>query len=123
MKPAENYILNQTEPFRGILLHVQMVIEHTIPEVELKYKYKVPFYYIKGRPFCYLNKSKNYVDIGFWNGAHLTLHTELMVTAGRKVMKSLRYTSLEEIQDSILKEVLLDAFSVQDKKFWKNNTE
>ncbi|WP_291864779.1 DUF1801 domain-containing protein [Maribacter sp.] len=119
MNPAENYILQQTEPFRSILLHVQMIIEHTISDVELKYKYKVPFYYVNGRPFCYLNKSKNYVDIGFWNGGHLTVHTELMVTAGRKVMKSLRYTTLEEIQDTILKEVLLDAYQVKDKKFWK----
>lgn len=119
MNPAENYILSQEEPFRNILLHVQMIIEHTIPDVELKYKYKIPFYYINGRPFCYLNKSKNYVDIGFWNAAHLTAHTEFLVAAGRKIMKSLRYTTLEEIQDTILKEVLLDAYLVRNKKFWK----
>lgn len=45
MNPAEHYILNQEEPFRSILLQIQVVIENTIP-VALKYKYRIPFYYI-----------------------------------------------------------------------------
>lgn len=119
MNPAEAYIINQPEPFRGMLLHLQLVIEKTIPEVDLKYKYRIPFYYIGGKPYCYLNQSKDYVDVGFWNAAHLTKNLEFMTTAGRKMMKSLRYRSLEEINDEILVEVLLDAYSVCDKKFYK----
>jgi len=119
MNPAENYILNQVKPFRSILLHLQSVIELTIPEVDLKYKYRIPFFYIEGRPFCYLNQSKDYVDVGFWNAANLTVHKELMVTEGRKVMRSLRYKSLEEIDHTILTEVLLNAYQVKDKKFYK----
>lgn len=119
MNPAENYILSQPEPYRSILLHLQSVIEQSVPEVDLKYKYKIPFYYIQGKPFCYLNQSKNYVDLGFWKAAHLSVHTEYMTTAGRKVMRSLRYTSLEEIDHNILVEVLKDAYSIKDVKFWK----
>ncbi|MEP0132383.1 MAG: DUF1801 domain-containing protein [Eudoraea sp.] len=119
MNPAENYILSQPEPYRSILLHLQSVIEQTVPEVDLKFKYKIPFYYLQGRPYCYLNQSKNYVDLGFWNAAHLTVHLEHMTTAGRKIMRSLRYTSLEEIDHTILKEVLKDAYKVKDQKFWK----
>ncbi len=118
MNPAEDYLLNQPEPFRSMLLHLQSVIALTIPEVDLKYKYRIPFYYIKGRPFCYLNQSKNYVDVGFWHAKHLTLHLDKMTTADRKMMKSIRYTSLDEIDDKILVEVLQDAFSVRGKKFW-----
>ncbi|MEL6917616.1 MAG: DUF1801 domain-containing protein [Bacteroidota bacterium] len=120
MNPAEDYILNKSEPFRSILLHLQSVIEHSIPQVDLKYKYKIPFYYINGRPFCYLNQSKDYVDLGFWNAAHLTVHLEHMTTAGRKIMRSLRYRSLEEINDTVLKAILQDAYQVSDKKFWKS---
>ncbi len=119
MNPAEEYILGQLEPFRRILLHVQLVIEQTIPGLDLKFKYRVPFYYCKGKPFCYLNQSKNYVDLGFWHAAHLTVHEDHLTTKGRKIMKSLRYTSFEEINDQILIEVLQDAYSVRDKKFWK----
>ncbi|QCX00991.1 DUF1801 domain-containing protein [Aggregatimonas sangjinii] len=121
MNPAENYILNQPEPFRSILLHLQSVIELTVPGVDLKYKYRIPFYYIDGRPFCYLNQSQDYVDIGFWNAAHLSVHLELMHTKGRKVMKSLRYKSLEEVNNDILIAVLNDAYAVRDKKFYNGN--
>ncbi|MCM4165097.1 MULTISPECIES: DUF1801 domain-containing protein [unclassified Arenibacter] len=119
MNPAEVYILNQSEPFKSILLYLQTVIEGTVPEVELKYKYKLPFYYLNGRPYCYLHQSKDYVDLGFWNAAHLTVQLEQMNTEGRKMMRSLRYRSLEEIDVAILREVLEDAYSVKDKKFWK----
>ena len=119
MNPAEAYILDQPEPYRSILLHLQSVIEHTVPGVDLKYKYKIPFYYVEGRPYCYLNHTKNYVDLGFWNAAHLTVHLEHMTTAGRKMMRSIRYTGLEEINDTILVEVLKDAYAVRDKKFYK----
>ena len=119
MNPAENYILSQPEPFRSILLHLQSVIEQTVPEVDLKFKYKIPFYYLQGRPYCYLNHSKNYVDLGFWNAAHLTINLEHMTTAGRKMMRSLRYTSLEEIDHTILEELLKEAYRVKDEKFWK----
>ena len=119
MNPAEEYIVKQPEPYRSILMHLQLVIEYTITDVELKYKYKIPFYYINGKPFCYLNQSKDYVDVGFWSAAHLTKHVDLLVTENRKVMKSLRYTSLEAIIDEILIDVLQDAYSVRKNKFYK----
>lgn len=121
MNPAEDYILNQPEPFRSMLLHLQVIIERTLPEVDLKYKYRIPFYYVEGSPCCYLNvaKHKDYIDVGFWNAAHLTVHLEHMTTAKRKVMKSLRYKTLEDINDKILIEVLQNAYEVRDKKFFK----
>lgn len=119
MNPAEEYMFNQPEPFRGILLYLKATIEGAIPDAELKHKYNLPFYYINGRPYCYLNQSKDYVDLGFWNAAHLTIHLEQMNTEGRKMMRSLRYRSLEDIDATVLLEVLEDAYSVKDKKFWK----
>lgn len=119
MNPAENFILNQPEPYRSMLLHLKMVIEHTIPDAELKFKWRVPFYYVGKRPVCYLNKSKDYVDVGFWNATHFTMYLEHMTTAGRKMIKSLRYKSSEEINDEILIEILQEAYAIRDKKFWK----
>lgn len=123
MNPSESYILDQKEPFKSILLQLQVLIETTIPEVELKFKYRIPFYYLDGKPFCYLNvpKKKAYVDVGFWSSAHLTVHQDKMVTEGRKVMKSLRYPSLDHLDAEVLIEVLQNALEVNHKGFWKNN--
>lgn len=121
MNPAEDYILSQIEPFRSILLHIKSVIEIVIPEVELKYKWRIPCFYVGKSPICYLNvpPKKDYVDVGFWNSAHLTQHLDKMVTEKRKVVKSLRYTTLEEIEDNILIAVLQDAYSVRNDGSYK----
>ncbi|RMA56747.1 DUF1801 domain-containing protein [Ulvibacter antarcticus] len=120
MNPAAHYILQQPEPQRAILLHLQLVIEAIVPEAVMLYKYKIPFYYIHGkRPFCYLNCTKGYVDLGFWNAAHLTKHTSEMISEGRKHMKSLRYLQLSDINDLVLTEVLSEAYLLKDKKYYK----
>lgn len=123
MNPAEEYILSQPEPFRSILLHLKAVIEAVVPDVDMKYKWSIPCFYSGKKPICYLNvvQKKGYVDVAFWNSAHLTKHIELMVTQDRKVVKSLRYTSLEEINDKVLTEVLQEAYTRRDKGFYKRD--
>ena len=114
MNPAEDYLLNQPEPYRSMLMHLQSLIEYTIPEAELKYKYKIPFYYIFGKPFCYFNSShkKQFVDVGFWKGDQIQIHKKHHVTENRKIMISLRYKSLKDIDDAIFIDVILEAKSL-----------
>ena len=107
MNPAEKYILDQVEPFKSILLQLQILIESTVPELELKYKWEVPYYYLDGSPFCFLNVSKGYVDVGMRVGSHLKDYYPFMVSENRKVMKSLRYYTLEDIDQNVLIEILL----------------
>jgi len=121
VNPAENYILNQPEPYRSILMHVQAVIEHTIPKAELKYKWRIPCYYIGKKPICYLNAShkKEFVDVAFWHSAHLGKYDAYLVSEKRKVVKSLRYISLEEIDDDILIAILKEVDSYKVDGFYK----
>ena len=121
MNPAEAYILDQEEPFKNILLHLQVLVETTVPTVDLRYKYRLPFYYLNGKPFCYFNVSRKrgYVDVGFWSSAHLTVHLDKMVTEKRKVMRSLRYFNLDEVDADVFMAVLRDAENVNHKGFWK----
>jgi len=119
MKPAEAYILKQDEPYRSILLHLQAIITCTFTEAELKYKWHLPCYYLDGRPICYLNQSKNYVDLGFWHAAHLTSHTQYLVADKRKVVRSLRYTSVEAIDDVVAIAVLKAVAEFKNTSFLK----
>lgn len=115
MNPAEAYILGQEEPYRTLLLHLQVLIEQSVPGATLRFRYRIPFYYLWGKPFCYLNKARDYVDLGFYRGTCLTRHTELMECRGRKTVKSLRYRRPEEIDPRVLIEVLSDAVEVQSR--------
>ena len=123
MKPAEEYILSQPEPFRSILLHIQILIETSFPEVELQLKLKIPFYYLDNKPFCYLNpsKKKGFVDVAFWVSAHLTKYNEYLVSENRKVVKSLRYFKLEDINEDVLLSVLDEAHQLKEKGFYKRD--
>ncbi|AQS95244.1 2-dehydro-3-deoxyphosphooctonate aldolase [Polaribacter sp. BM10] len=115
MKPAEEYILNQPEPFKTILLHLQILIEATFSEVDLQFKWKIPFYYLN------TSKKKGYVDVVFWVSAHLTKYNEYLISENRKVVKSLRYFKIEDINEEILLSVLKEAHSLKDKGFYKRN--
>jgi hypothetical protein len=119
VNPAAQYILNQHEPYRTILLQLQSLIAHAAPESTLKYRYRLPFYYLKGKPFCYLNCSKGFVDLGFMRGSWLQGNAEVLISKDRKVVKSLRYRTVEEIDVEVLLEVLQEAVAVQDKKNWR----
>ena len=55
-----------------------------------------------------------------WNAAHLTVHLDKLVADGRKVMKSLRYFHVDEIDGEVVVEVLREAISVNHKGFYKN---
>lgn len=113
MNPAESYILGAPEPYRNILVQLQMLILAEVPTAELRFKYRLPFFYVDNRPFCYMNQSRDYVDLGFARAAHLTRHLDIMVSEGRKVMRSLRYRSEEEIDAEVLADVLREAYSVR----------
>ncbi|WP_299012210.1 DUF1801 domain-containing protein [uncultured Polaribacter sp.] len=121
MKPAEAHILNQPEPFKNILLHLQILIERNFSDVDLQYKWKLPFYYLENKPFCYLNSSqkKGFVDVGFWLEEPLEKYNEHLITDNRKVVKSLRYFAIEDINETILLSVLDEAFKLKGNGFYK----
>ena len=108
MNPAEKYILECNEPYKAILLYLQAVVEGTLPALDLKYKYRIPFYYLNGKPFCYFNASykKEFVDVGFCKGNEIKIHQDQHVVEKRKKMISLRYKSLQEIDEHVLVDVL-----------------
>ncbi len=120
LNPAEAYILNQEEPFRSILLHLQVLISHTLPDADLLYKWRMPCYYNGKTPICYMNKTKDYVDVGFWHSAYISKTYEpYLISEKRKVVKSLRYASLDAIDDAIFIAILKEVDKHKTKSFYK----
>jgi hypothetical protein len=111
MKPAELYILNQPEKFQGIIYYVCGVIEKEFPEVDLLFKWKIPFYYFGKKPFCYINASdkKQMVDVAFFYGNQLKNNADYLNSEGRTLVKSLQYFTIESIPHEILLSVIQEA--------------
>ncbi len=101
-------------------MHLQVLVEHTLPEAKLLYKWRIPCYYIGKRPICYLNQTKDYVDVGIWHSVHLSKKwDQYLITENRKVVKSLRYKSLEDINDAIFISIMKELETLKDEGFYK----
>ena len=117
MNPAENYILSKPEPWRSMLIELQAIIKHTVPEVEEQFKWHLPFYSLNGRMFCFLNFRKRFVDVGFPWGVTVDMHTEHLVGGEkRKNLRSLRYYKPEDIDVIVLQDILLFLATAKTKK-------
>lgn len=94
------------------MLHIVAIVEHTLPEATLEYKWGIPYFYYKKKPFCYLNASHKhqFVDVGFAKGFQLkNQQKHLIADNGRNTIKSLRYYTLETIDNNVLVEVIEEA--------------
>jgi hypothetical protein len=117
MNPAESYILNRDEPYRSILLQLQSIIEAVAPQAKLKFKWRIPFYYHNNIPICYLNQSKDYVDLAFWHGDKLSEYGHHFVTTNRKAVTSLRYRKVDDIDDAVVVYVIEQQLKIDTNPF------
>ena len=103
-------------------MHLQVLVEHTLPEASLLYKWRIPCYYIGKRPICYLNQSKDYIDVGIWHSAHLSKKwDDYLVTEKRKVVKSLRYKTLDDVDNAIFISIMKELGTLKDEGFYKRS--
>lgn len=126
MKPVDDFILRQKEPYQSIMLYVRSVILRTLPNIEEKYNYGIPFYHYNQKPFIYLNilKKTNFVDVAFVKGIILKEQfPNLRDYNNRKNVRSLQYNQLESIDEEMLIEIIKAAASLTEKsrKAWKND--
>lgn len=120
MNPAEAHILKQPEPYKSILMHLQVLVQHTLPKANLMYKWRMPCYYLDKKPICYMHQSKDYVDVGFWHSAHLSDKWDnYLITEKRKVVKSLRYKTPEDIDDQVFISILKEVEGLKEKGFYR----
>ena len=123
MKPVDDYFLNQKEPFQSIMLYVRSVILNTLPEIEERYSYKIPFYNLGKKPMIYLNilKETSYVDVAFVQG--ILLENDFPVLKNdnkRKQVRSLQLKTIEELDQENFVELLQAAAKLlsESKRAW-----
>ena len=54
LREIDNYFLNQDEPAQSCLQALRNFVLNFHPEMEEAWRYRMPCYRIKKRPFCYL---------------------------------------------------------------------
>ena len=123
MKPVDEYFFHQKEPMQSIMLYVRSLLIKTIPEINERLAYGVPFYYLGKKPFCYLNvlKGTAFVDVAFVQGAMLEKDFEMLKDhQNRKLVRSVQIKNLEDFDEEAFVVLLKAAACLMDKskKAW-----
>lgn len=111
LTPLDNFYFQKEEPLKGCLLALRSVIlaldEHITPE----WKYKLPFFYYKGKMFCYLWIHKKYKKpyIGIVESKHID-HPDLLIEK-RARMKILLIDAEEDLPVEKINGILKQAIA------------
>ncbi|AOW21753.1 DUF1801 domain-containing protein [Urechidicola croceus] len=123
MNPVEQYLYSQNEPYQSIMLYVRIVIFKTLPKVEERFSYKIPFYYQDKKPMIYLNvlKGTNFVDVAFVQGCFLEKQFPILKDYNnRKQVRSIQIEKIEDLDELEFVNLLKSASQLLDKskKAW-----
>ncbi len=101
----DNFFLKIPEPQQSTLLFLRQFLIEEI-KLEESWKFNTPFYYYKGKWFCYLSysaKRKHEIYIGFVRGYQIEYPN--LVGEGRKQIKVYRINPEKDIDIRALKKI------------------
>lgn len=113
MDKIEAFILD-LPPAQAELVEFLHQLMLTFPEVTSKIRYKVPFYYHKSW-LCYINPiKKDSVEFVFTRGNELSNEQGLLAAKGRKQVRGVTFTKVEDIPMETLVEVIQEALLLDE---------
>jgi hypothetical protein len=115
MNASEKYIEDAPEKYRETLYVLREIILNSSPFIEEKIAYTVPFFKHFGM-LCYIAHGKRGVEVGFWRGNELSNEQGALTSDERKIVRSLVYQKVEDIDEQILMEVLQEAMMLNEEK-------
>lgn len=105
LRELDRFYLEQPEPNQSFMLGLRSFILSYSSEMTEEWKWKLPFFYYKGKPFCYIWKSaktgKPYLGIV---KADLFDHPRL-IQENRKKMKVIYFDVKKDIPLKVLSEI------------------
>ena len=104
IKEVTDYINNSDSKQINILNELRELIFSTVPEVKEHFKWSKPVYTLQN-DFCYLNTTKNYVTLGFFEYSKIETNPDLLEGTGKN-MRHIKITSSSQILDYKLNKML-----------------
>ncbi|WP_067725593.1 DUF1801 domain-containing protein [Oceanobacillus damuensis] len=103
IQEVDQYILNLPTDIQSLTEKLREIIFHSSPEIKEEFKWSMPNYSYNGL-VCYLQASKNHVNLGFHKGNELMEQdTDNLLQGTGKTMRHIRVKNREDIkQDSFI---------------------
>ena len=116
LKELDNFYWNNEEPSRGCYLALKEIILGLDKGMTPEWKYKLPFFYLNGKMFCYLWKDKKtkMPYIGIMGGNKLE-HPKL-IQDGRKWVKILYVDPEKDLDIDLIMEIMAMTLEMHEKK-------
>jgi hypothetical protein len=110
----EAWFAKLSDSQRPLLLKLRQLILEAGDGITEEIKWGQPCY-SKNKLFCYLQKSKTHVTIGFQQGAHLDDRNGILVGDG-KDMRSVKLKLSDRIDSAPIKRLISDALKFDESK-------
>lgn len=105
---VDAYIESLPETKREIAEAIRELILTTLPHVEERLSFKIPFYHYFGM-FCYINEVKDGIELVFCRGKDLVFAWPQLQQKGRAIMAGVTLTHKKDITAFNLEALLLGA--------------
>jgi hypothetical protein len=113
---AEEYIENLTSAKHREIIHaLRMLIFACIPDVQEKFKYKIPFYNYDGELF-YLTVQKGKVVLGLVYGVKMNPRPGILLAEYNKQIRHLVFEKESDIYEDYVVEIILEALEYNIRK-------
>ncbi|WP_175634594.1 DUF1801 domain-containing protein [Pedobacter ghigonis] len=112
LNPLDQYFEQKDEPVKSCLQYLRLLLTG-YADITEHWKYGMPFYYHKGKMFCYLwiHKKLHQPYIGLVDGKHIE-HEDLLQEK-RARMKILLINHLDDIPKTKIESILVQAFALR----------
>jgi uncharacterized protein len=107
-RKVDDYIESLPDAKRDIAEALRELIFTTVPQVEEKLSFKIPFYHYFGM-FCYLNEVKEGMELVFCRGKDLVFAWPQLQQKGRAIMAGVTITHKKELSIFNLEALLIGA--------------
>lgn len=106
LSDTDNYFLQKEEPLKSYLLFLRDLILSYDVNITESWKYSMPFYFYKGKRFCYLwiHKKTNQPYIGIVDGNKIDLPE--LISEKRSRMKILLFDPRKDVPVKKIKALL-----------------
>lgn len=110
--------IEETNPVevRELLLAAHLFLQETLPPfATCQIKWRIPFYKLR-KNFCYLNRHRDHITLGFPNGWKLAPLPDVLLGENEN-LKQVRYLeirSLEDLYSEIVQQILHEAMILDE---------
>lgn len=107
-REVDAYIDQLETPLAETAAIIRQLLLENVPGIEEKFSFKIPFYHYHGM-FCYLNKPKAVLDLGFCRGKDLVIAFPQLDLRGRDMVASVILTQPKDIHQLQIPELIIAA--------------